>query len=306
VKCPLFLVPFFSLRPHRLPSHFYLLLVLRFVFCVFVLFFFAHYFFCDCLLPPPPTHSARRTTRADKSFMEQLQDDFNHGEPYDMSLYQHHLQMLASMGFTSDQGMEALVITGNRGIEAALELLFQNDASIKAKRREESKQKQRRFVPQVSIQSGNGADGSSGMRLQQESVSRRRVEAELKAERAAMRLNLYAAFVRGITAGESISLNAFEQLKEYRKQRNITDAEHAKALDSIGMKTTQFDGLKRFEMKEKADNECVVCLDNVKDHVMFDCMHLCVCEDCAVDFNRPGSKCPMCSKKVRQVARIYM
>ena len=62
-------------------------------------------------------------------------------------------------------------------------------------------------------------------------------------------------------------------------------------------------------MKEfvlKRDEECVVCLENKKTHVISPCMHMCLCADCATGFEGKNAKCPMCSKKVGNIARIYM
>jgi hypothetical protein len=56
------------------------------------------------------------------------------GQPFDMSLYQNHLQMLAAMGFKTEEAMEALVTTENKGIEGALEILFQADHSVRKQR----------------------------------------------------------------------------------------------------------------------------------------------------------------------------
>jgi len=39
-----------------------------------------------------------------------------------------------AMGFNHDEAMEALVITENKGIEKALELLFQSDQSVRTKK----------------------------------------------------------------------------------------------------------------------------------------------------------------------------
>ncbi len=66
--------------------------------------------------------------------MEQLQDEFNFGQPFDMSLYQENLSMLAAMGFNNEEAMEALVITENKGVEGALEILFQHDKTFRVKR----------------------------------------------------------------------------------------------------------------------------------------------------------------------------
>ena len=61
--------------------------------------------------------------------------------------------------------------------------------------------------------------------------------------------------------------------------------------------------MKKFDQKDKRDTECVVCLDKPRDHVIMNCMHLCLCEDCAATFQQPS--CPLCSKKVRKIVRIF-
>jgi Zinc finger, C3HC4 type (RING finger) len=76
----------------------------------------------------------------------------------------------------------------------------------------------------------------------------------------------------------------------------------------VQLAEAEFEAMKNFSGKgggAKRDNECVVCLDKPKDHVIMNCMHLCLCEDCAVDFSEPKAKCPMCSKRVRKVVRIF-
>ena len=51
-----------------------------------------------------------------------------------MSLYQNHVQMLSQMGFSKEEAMEALVITENKGIEGALEILFQPNPQVRVTR----------------------------------------------------------------------------------------------------------------------------------------------------------------------------
>ena len=72
------------------------------------------------------------------------------------------------------------------------------------------------------------------------------------------------------------------------------------------MTPEKFDSMRHFEKKEKRDAECVVCLDKPKDHLIMPCMHMCLCEECAQDFGDPKASCPICGKKVKKVARIFL
>lgn len=269
---------------------------------------------CRIYLKNVVRQSARVTPGGPKSFMEQLQDDFNFGQPFDMVQYQEHISMLAAMGFNTEEAMEALVITENKGIEGALELLFQQDKSIRLKRRQEAMVRLNRQLVQPShngaekeqkASSNAGELTSLRRQIENERQRRQKVEQEIASDRAAERLNLYKEFIRGITADETITTAAFEQFTLYRKEKKITDPEHEMVIKELGWTLAQFDGMKRFDQKDKKDSECVVCLDKPKDHVIMNCMHLCLCEDCAVDFSKPGAMCPLCSKKVRKVVRIF-
>lgn len=71
----------------------------------------------------------------------------------------------------------------------------------------------------------------------------------------------------------------------------------AQILKELQLTPKQFEEMKKF--RSKGENECVVCLDKPKDHVIFNCMHLCLCEDCVVTVtNKKNAKCPLCSKKI--------
>ena len=44
---------------------------------------------------------------------------------------------------------------------------------------------------------------------------------------------------------------------------------------------------------------CVVCLDAQHATLLLPCKHLCLCDDCAVDF-QPGAECPICRVEIEQ------
>ena len=85
----------------------------------------------------------------------------------------------------------------------------------------------------------------------------------------------------------------------------VTNLRVGQTIKDLGWTLAQFDGMKKFDQKDKKDLECVVCLDKPKDHVIMNCMHLCLCETCAEDFSKEGASCPLCGKKVRKVVRIF-
>jgi hypothetical protein len=57
------------------------------------------------------------------------------------------------------------------------------------------------------------------------------------------------------------------------------------------------------EPETSEDEQCRVCFDRKKDHVLVPCGHLILCAHCAPVFVDKG--CPLCRKTVRQVLKIY-
>jgi hypothetical protein len=49
--------------------------------------------------------------------------------------------------------------------------------------------------------------------------------------------------------------------------------------------------------------ECVVCLDAMKTHAIVPCGHLCLCESCST---RIRTKCPICTRSITDIIKIYM
>ncbi len=49
--------------------------------------------------------------------------------------------------------------------------------------------------------------------------------------------------------------------------------------------------------------ECIVCYDNIANHVILDCMHVCLCEDCIQGL--PNNQCPQCRGPVKEKRKIY-
>lgn len=94
-------------------------------------------------------------------------------------------------------------------------------------------------------------------------------------------------------------------LAQVRHKLEITDDEHKQILASQGL--TEAD-LKAKRKDQEGGKECVVCLDGPANHVLLDCMHICLCADCAKSLgSQPASKrcCPKCRKIFSRVHQVY-
>jgi hypothetical protein len=246
-------------------------------------------------------------------FMKELQDDFNFGQPFDMSQYASRLAVLVNMGFSQNEAMEALCITDNKGVEGALEVLVTDDKTKRKKRREDAIARQGKSVNSMNTTGSPTASdpeqtnrelAATKKQFELEKQARVRSETELKLHLSNLNKLVYKEYIRGMTADEVITVQDTQQLQRYREQKQITQQEHDQILKELNLTTQKFDEMKKF--KQKGENECVVCLDKPKDHVIFNCMHLCLCETCVTEVNnKKPPKCPLCSKKITKIVRVF-
>jgi len=52
------------------------------------------------------------------------------------------------------------------------------------------------------------------------------------------------------------------------------------------------------------NSSCVVCLTNPKDTALIPCRHMCLCLECAQEFKKNYSSCPICREPVNSFLQI--
>jgi len=53
-------------------------------------------------------------------------------------------------------------------------------------------------------------------------------------------------------------------------------------------------------------DECVICMDQRKTHIIAPCGHQCVCEACADRIMEKGEPCPICRASVTMTMAVYL
>lgn len=249
-------------------------------------------------------------------FEIKLRDDFNYGRPIVLQDFEPELGVLVSMGFTTNQSLEALFMTGNKSVEGALELLFIPSQVERAKKRQEavinvgrSVDAQNSTNSMSDVRDTISADSSKSTLLRQlvmikkqvedERRQRERAEMQTKVKLTQMSKTVYKEYLRSLVAEETIA----EQLRGYRDTHNISSKEHDRVLHDVGITQEQFENMQ--DCKVSRLNECVVCLSHPKEYVVIPCMHVCLCEHCAPKF-RHGSACPICGVRADDATRVFL
>jgi len=242
----------------------------------------------------------------DQDLLLSLQDDFNMGEPFDMSIYNEQLSMLSgAMGIDSNQALEAILVTDDN-MEQAIQYVFQNDQQMKLQMRSEAVIKKGMSLLTY--------DQMSDVMLELEQLrrdyrsmwlSRINLESFHLDHQHKHKLFLYQEFLRGITITRFLSVRRLEKIDEYRKENEITEDDHKECLLAIGISEEMFEKMKDTQTAPSRF-ACVRCYQKQKEYVMLECMHLCLCGDCVEDWRSKGVlTCPVCKTNVRQVRRIY-
>jgi len=258
-----------------------------------------------------------------------LECEFNNGLPFDWKAVQDKVMQILALGFSRNDALEALMVTGNKQVEAAAQYLL-SDAESRRLERERAKQSQNKSVPPnrhyTIIESRRKEREEKEkwlkksendlmleiQRLKMEIASQRSKREDLEVERNNIALDtklaLYEEYLRGLTAEPTINTAETEHLSRYRQQRKITEEEHKKILQKLGYDEKAFDKLKSFEDVTTNEDECVVCYEPPKDHMIIPCNHVCLCPDCAnTSYSEPHEHqvCPLCNKIIQDVKQVY-
>jgi len=116
---------------------------------------------------------------------------------------------------------------------------------------------------------------------------------------------MYKWVLRAVMLEHSISGEALSMLADVRQRYEISDGDHVKFLEQLGVSEELF---KQYVEKgaagRLAKKECVVCMEGLSTHVILDCMHLSVCESC-VPLVTADKNCPQCRNKFSSIKKVF-
>jgi len=100
-----------------------------------------------------------------------------------------------------------------------------------------------------------------------------------------------------------------EQIKELKEVADVSHYEHVQVLRKINISEDTFESMKeegqKRTLKAALVAECSECKTDVPDHVILDCMHLCLCGKCAPAFILSKKGCPRCKRPVSSVRKLF-
>lgn len=101
-------------------------------------------------------------------------------------------------------------------------------------------------------------------------------------------------------------------LDSLRKEYAVDEQQHLQAAREVGLIAAAPPPAPGDPEDTPKVRECVICMDNMATHCLLWCMHLCVCEDCAVtQYLRQGTnddgqgQCPTCRARIVKVKKVF-
>lgn len=260
-----------------------------------------------------PNASAAATSSGSSPavFMRELEMAFNSGNKFDLTHYQANLDTLLAMGYHKCDAMEALCITDNVNAQLALEVLFLNHDDTRRAKRLEAARRLDRMAPGYDP----ATHGVSSLQLTaklaalraenlREQHARLELERKMKALVTGMTMNVYKEYVKGLLGGKQ-SAGQFQLILAYREANKISQRDHLMVLRELSITPKKYEAMRQ-EALVRSDSECVVCLEHVRSHVIMGCGHVCLCEVCVPAFSKRHAKCPLCSKPIKSIHRVYL
>jgi regulator of replication initiation timing len=258
-----------------------------------------------------------------------LECDFNSGLPFAFSDVADKVTQILALGFTRDDALEAILVTGNKRVDEAAQYLLA-DPDTRRRERERAKKKFNKSVPpnrhhtiikqqKEEKQELNMMLKKSTKELEEQVRKIKKVLQEQKEVTAKIidkrdqlakdnQLKLYLEFLRGVVSDPTISSVEVQRIDEYRSQRNLSKKDHLGTISKLGFNEDTFDKMKNFGDGDTNDNdECLVCYEPPKDHMIMPCRHVCLCGDCAQEYRDLGDEgtCPLCDKEIEEIKQIY-
>lgn len=257
-----------------------------------------------------------------------LECDFNSGLRFDFKEVGDKVTQILALGFTRDEALEAILITGNKRVDEAAQYLLA-DPDTRRMERERAKKKFNKSVPPnrhytiIEAQKEEKRELTDMLKkslkdleqqvqeikkqLQTEKEKTQKVEIQRNTIAKNNQLVLYLEFLRGIVSDPVITSVETQRIDDYKQQRNLSKTDHLNTIKKLGFNEDTFDKMKNFDEPDTNDNdECLVCYEPPKDHMIKPCNHVCLCGECADEYKEFGDdgKCPLCDKQIKDIVQI--
>lgn len=134
-------------------------------------------------------------------------------------------------------------------------------------------------------------------------------------------VEIYQGLLNMVLSDKIVTKDEEENLALLRGKLGLNDENHLASLANIGLTLDDWDRMRvrgGVDADECIDvgkaggkdpyktlEECVICLDRKSDHIILDCMHLCLCGQCSAEIFQTTKICPKCREPANAIRKVY-
>jgi len=141
-------------------------------------------------------------------------------------------------------------------------------------------------------------------------------EAELKSRKAKrdISIDMYSRMVALAVEDKVVTQKELDSLAKLRIDFELSESDHDKVLKNLEIDKKAYREMTKGAASSTNKNTtsaskatCLVCMEKEPDHIILDCMHLCLCRTCSSYYTVKGKtmQCPSCRADVREVRKVY-
>lgn len=94
-------------------------------------------------------------------------------------------------------------------------------------------------------------------------------------------------------------------LQNAKAKLNISESEYRDLVEEAGWTMGDIAEAKTNGGRDLFSKECCICLDGPATYIILDCMHMCLCEECATVQAKGLKNCPECRATVKAIKKTY-
>lgn len=137
--------------------------------------------------------------------------------------------------------------------------------------------------------------------------AQKKVKNGCKSKKRQQQLKAYRYFLMSITADKLIQEEQVAALQQVQRALSVNGSTHTQMLRQINVTEAKFqEMIQKAKDLQATNGGCLKCKSRTAEYIIFDCMHMCLCETCANAYSRDTSlKCPKCQRRVTQVKKTF-
>jgi len=100
------------------------------------------------------------------------------------------------------------------------------------------------------------------------------------------------------------AISAYHAVLRLEREREREQSEEREKLMKMERERERLISLERIKALDELNEPCIICYQDIIDHIVTPCGHMCCCLSCSVSVKKSG-KCPICRSSIQSIIKVY-